>query len=98
MAEKLIAKVNRGGVVWTSRAVGFSRYAYQMEKSTSKKNGYQVIEEIMVFPGPDGWEVRVCGDPVSTCKYKRDAQRAAEELLDNNKDSYGFFLKTTGMA
>lgn len=99
MDSKLIAKVTDRGVVWTSVAVGFNRYAYQMERARSTRRDYSVIEEIVVYPGSGGWEVRLYGDPVSTrIRYKSDAQRQAEELLDNNRDSYGYFLKTTGLA
>lgn len=96
---KLIAKVNGRGVVWASRTVGYNRYAYQMEAAGSTKGDYHLIEEIVVYPEPGaGWQVRIDGDPVATYPYKSDAQLAAESLLDNNRDRFGWPLKTTGLA
>lgn len=101
MADKLIAKVNDRGVVWTRYFIRYSTLAYKMERAGSTRRNYSLIDEIEVRPASNGsgWEVVVDGSPVATgISYKRDAQRQAEELLDNNKDSYGFFLKTTGIA
>lgn len=99
--QKLIAKVTDRGVVWTTYYIRYKTLAYKMERAGSTKRQYAMIDEIEVRPASDGsgWEVVLYGDPVATgIRYKRDAQRQAEELLDNNKDSYGFFLKTTGIA
>lgn len=98
MAEKLIAKVNGRGVVWTSRYIAYNTLAYTMERAGSTKSNYSTIDEIEVRPASSGkgWEVWLYGDPVARVSRKGEAQREAESLLDNNLDSFGYPLQTCG--
>jgi hypothetical protein len=88
----ILAKVTQRGVVWTSKYIGYNNLAYQMERAGSRKNDYQVIEEIQVQRAEDGkgWNILLFGDVVGNEHYKSDAQRAAEDMLDNPKDKFGW--------
>lgn len=98
MAEKLIAKVNGRGVVWTSRYIAYGTLAYRMEAAGSTKRHYAEVEEIEVRPASSGkgWVVVVLGDELQPTRTKSEAQWLAEQLLDNPRDRAGWPLENCG--
>lgn len=100
MDGKFIAKVNARGTVWTSMYIAYDTLGYKMEAFGSTKNAYSTIEPIVVRPRDgkkgNGWEVLLYGDSVQLAETKSEAQREAEKLLDNERDSHGWPKQNTG--
>lgn len=111
MAEPLIAKVNARGTVWTSYYIdgmaavdgrgGSKILAYKMEAFGSTKMNYRTIDAIVVRPKDgkpgNGWEIVLYGEPMpEPFPTKNEAQRAAEDLLDNERDRHGWLVQNTG--
>lgn len=98
MHQPLLAKVNSRGTVWSSRYIRYNVLAYRMEAINSNSRWYAEVEGIQVQPADDGkgWVVLLWGDEVDRHHRKSDAQRSAETLLDNPRDSYGWPLETCG--
>lgn len=96
----LIAKVNARGTVWSSHYIGYNKLAYRMEAFGSTKRHYEEIEEIMVQPADGGgWAIVLFGEiQPQHYQYKGDAQRAAEELLDNPRSPSGWMVQNTGRS
>jgi hypothetical protein len=93
----LLAKVNARGTVWSSHYIRPRVLAYRMERFGSTKSCYSEIEEIVVQPAKEGgWAILLDGEPIQHEKYKGDAQRQAELLLDNPRDSSGWLVQNTG--
>lgn len=98
MAE-LIAKVNSRGTVWSSHYIKPNTLAYRMEAFGSTKRHYEEIEAIVVQPAEDGgWAILLYGEEVQRERYKGDAQRQAELLLDNPRDKHGWLVQNTGRS
>jgi len=98
MSDKILAKVNGRGVVWASRYISYGKLAYRMQAAGSTQRHYAEIDEIEVRPASEGkgWVVCVCGEETEPARTKSDAQWIAEQLLDNERDRFGFPLENCG--
>lgn len=98
MSSAFTAKVSQRGTVWASMYVRQGVLGYKMEHVSSRRSEYRLVEPILVQPAESGtgWDILLYGDIVHNVEYKRDAQREAERLLDNPRDTSGYLIHTTG--